>query len=106
MVSGSAHGGFELSRSEAISTERALVLTKAILRAGASLVFFGHGILALSTKPDWLAFFHVVGLSDDAGRILLPLIGALDVSLALLVLIKPVRLALGWMTLWPSGRRF
>jgi hypothetical protein len=100
MVARPAPADLPVARSGALSTDRAIAVAKTVLRGGASLVFLGHGILALSTKQEWLAFFHVVGLSDDSGRILLPMIGALDVSLAVLVLIKPVRAALGWMTLW------
>jgi hypothetical protein len=46
-------------------------------------------------------WFSVFGISDAGlATQLLFLVGVIDVALALLTLIKPIRLALLWMTFW------
>jgi hypothetical protein len=71
-----------------------------ILRCAAALVFAGHGALAVSVNASWLPFFSVVGISEDIGRVLMPLVGVLDIALALLVVARPIPIALAWMTVW------
>jgi hypothetical protein len=63
-------------------------------------VFLGHGLLALRVNPSWLVFFETVGLSVETGMTLMPLVGLLDVALALTVLVYPMRVVLMWMTVW------
>lgn len=57
-----------------------------ILRLGVFGEFLGHGIFALQTKASWLPYFASVGISESAARTLMPLIGAMDVTVALIVL--------------------
>ena len=72
-----------------------------VLRIAVAGEFIGHGVFALGRKPAWLEWFPVFGISDpETARSLLFLIGAVDVALAILVLIKPIRLALLWMAFW------
>ncbi len=72
-----------------------------VLRIAVSGEFLGHGILALYGKPDWVGWFGRFGITDAglATQILF-LVGVLDVALAVLILIKPVRIALIWMAFW------
>ena len=72
-----------------------------VLRIAVAGEFFGHGMLALQGKEQWIGWFSSFGISDvrlAAGIIFW--IGVLDVALALLVLLKPIRLALLWMAFW------
>lgn len=72
-----------------------------VLRISVAGEFLGHGIFALQGKKEWVSWFATFGITDTALAIkLLFLDGILDVALAILVLIKPVRLALLWMTFW------
>lgn len=71
-----------------------------ILRIAVAGEFLGHGVFALQVKPGWIEYFTSLGISSDFAVSVLPLIGALDVSLAILVLIKPIRAALLWMAFW------
>ncbi|MDP3245210.1 MAG: hypothetical protein Q8M83_06170 [bacterium] len=71
-----------------------------ILRIAVAGEFIGHGVFGLQAKQGWIPYFTSVGISADVAIILLPLIGALDIALAILILIKPVRIALLWMTFW------
>jgi len=71
-----------------------------ILRIAVFGTFLGHGVFALLGKQSWISYFTSVGISESAAIFLLPLIGALDVLVALFALIKPIRVVLIWATLW------
>ena len=72
-----------------------------VLRIAVAGEFLGHGVFALQGKKDWIGWFANFGVSDaGTAATLLFWIGVLDVLLALLVLVKPVRLALLWMVFW------
>jgi len=71
-----------------------------VLRIAVAGEFLGHGVFALGGKKAWIEWFSVFGISDlQTATMLLWLIGLMDVVLALLILIKPIRLALLWMAL-------
>lgn len=72
-----------------------------VLRISVAGEFIGHGIFALQGKKDWIGWFAQFGVSDaGTAAQLLFVIGVIDITLAILVLIKPVRLALLWMIFW------
>lgn len=71
-----------------------------ILRIAVAGEFIGHGVFGLQAKQGWISYFTSVGISAETAVTLLPLIGALDIALAVLILIKPVRIALLWMAFW------
>ena len=72
-----------------------------ILRIGLFGEFFGHGILGILGKKEWLEWFSQFGIADpDLARTLLFFVGVLDVTLAIFVLVKPFRPFLIWMAIW------
>lgn len=72
-----------------------------VLRIAVAGEFIGHGVFALQGKPEWIGWFATFGITDvETATTLLLLLGILDVALAILVLIKPIRLALLWMAFW------
>ncbi len=71
-----------------------------ILRIAVAGEFIGHGVFALQQKPGWLKYFDAVGISADTAMTLMPLIGVMDLVLALMVLIKPIRIGVLWMAFW------
>jgi len=71
-----------------------------ILRLGIFGTFLGHGIFALQGKKNWIPYFATVGIGEAAAQTLLPIIGAMDVVVALVVLFYPLRVALVWASLW------
>ncbi len=72
-----------------------------ILRVATAGSFIGHGMFALQGKEGWFKYFEAVGISNPETIItLLLLVGILDITLAILILIKPVRIAILWMALW------
>lgn len=72
-----------------------------VLRISVAGEFIGHGVFALQGKKDWIGWFTQFGVSDPSmATQLLFIIGIIDIALAILILIKPVRLALLWMVFW------
>ena len=71
-----------------------------ILRFGVFGTFIGHGVFALLGKQSWISYFTFVGISETNAIVLLPLIGVLDILVAVSALIKPMRAVLIWATLW------
>lgn len=78
-----------------------------ILRVGLATIFFMHGMEALWHHPGFIdliigSAWHLVGVTvgESAAIQALNVIGAVDVLVALLLLIKPWRALLMWMCFW------
>lgn len=72
-----------------------------VLRVAVAGEFLGHGVFALQGKQQWVEWFSIFGITDAgiATRLLF-FIGLLDLAVALIVLVKPVRGVLLWAALW------
>lgn len=72
-----------------------------VLRVAISGEFLGHGIFALQGKKAWIEWFSNFGISNPVlGGKLLFLVGLMDIFLALMVLIKPIKALILWMAIW------
>ena len=72
-----------------------------VLRVAVAGEFLGHGVFALQGKQQWIGWFSIFGISNaGTAAQLLFLVGILDITLAILILIKPVQIALLWMAFW------
>ena len=72
-----------------------------ILRIAVAGEFLGHGVFALQGKKDWIGWFAQFGVSDtETATQLLFFLGIIDIIMAIIVLVKPVRIALLWMVFW------
>jgi len=72
-----------------------------VLRIAVAGEFIGHGMFALQGKTGWFVYFKPFGITDPQTIVsLLMLVGVVDLLLALLVLIKPIRIAVLWMAIW------
>ena len=72
-----------------------------VLRIAVAGEFLGHGVFALQGRQVWVEWFSIFGISNaQTATTILWFIGLLDVSLAILILIKPIRLAILWMAFW------
>lgn len=71
-----------------------------ILRIAVFGAFFGHGIFALGVKQGWIPLITAFGFSETTAATLLPLVGTMDIVVAILTLIWPIRLILMWATVW------
>ena len=71
-----------------------------MLRVGVACTFIGHGINAIAIKQNWIPLLIVYGFSVEQARILMPLIGVLDIFVALLILICPFQSVIVWAIFW------
>ena len=71
-----------------------------VLRVGAALCFIGHGAFGFITKAAWIPYFAAVGIPEPWAWRFMPLVGAVDVTVGMMVLFAPRRFALGYMSLW------
>jgi hypothetical protein len=71
-----------------------------LLRVACGLEFIGHGAFGIIAKAAWVPYYGVVGIPPEWAYTLMPLTGGADIFLGCLVLLKPIRAALLYMTLW------
>lgn len=72
-----------------------------ILRIAVAGEFVGHGVFALQGKKTWIGWIQqFTGTDINLASQLLFLIGLLDLSVALIVLMKPIRIVLLWAAIW------
>ena len=71
-----------------------------VLRVAVAGEFIGHGVFALQGKESWISYSTSVGFSAETGTERLTLIVVMDIALAILILVKTIRLVLLWMTVW------
>lgn len=70
------------------------------LRLGVFGEFLGHGIFALQGKEGWFKYFAFTGITNPETIIkILFVVGIVDIALAILVLVKPIRPLILWMAL-------
>ena len=72
-----------------------------ILRIAVAGEFVGHGAFALQEKAQWVGWIQKFTATDahTAGQLLF-LIGLFDMAVALIVLVKPIRVVLLWTIFW------
>lgn len=71
-----------------------------ILRIAVAGEFLGHGVFSLQQKAGWLEYYSAVGIGSETAAILMTLVGLLDLFVAVIVLVHPVRLILLWAVFW------
>ena len=72
-----------------------------ILRIAVAGEFFGHGMLAVGGKADWIKWIgQMTGTDPSTAGQLIFLIGIFDVFVAFLFLVYPVRIVILWATFW------
>jgi len=71
------------------------------LRIAVAGEFIGHGAFAVSGKESWFKYFEPFGITDP-GTIttMLLVVGLMDLLLAVLVLVKPMKPLILWMAFW------
>ena len=72
----------------------------AIFRIALAMEFVGHGAFGIITKAGWVPYFGVFGFPESWAWRLMPLVGALDITVGLLTLVLPLRAVLVHMTVW------
>ena len=76
-------------------------LVQWVLRIAVAGEFIGHSVFALQGKKDWIGWFAKFGVQDpEIAKTLLLYIGLVDLAVALIVLVRPIRIALLWAVAW------
>jgi len=71
-----------------------------VLRIGVFGTFLGHGLLAISINPAWIPYLTTLGFTPEQAQLIMPVIGSVDVIVALWVLIKPNKYVVLWAVFW------
>jgi hypothetical protein len=71
-----------------------------LLHLGVVGCFLGHGAYGFLTKEAWVPYFGVVGIDRTWAYWLMPWVGAMDVSLGLIMAITPLRIAMLHLIVW------
>ncbi len=71
-----------------------------ILRIGVAMEYLGHGMLGFGRPLPWAAYFGVAGIGHDPAYALMPWVALMDVSMAVLALVVPIRAAVFYMAAW------
>jgi hypothetical protein len=72
-----------------------------ILRIAVAGEFLGHGIFALQGKADWIKWTgQLTGADPALAAQLVWAVGLLDITVAVLVLVRPIRAVVLWAALW------
>lgn len=72
-----------------------------VLRIGVAGEFLGHGVFALQGKKDWVKWTEqLTGMDSALATQFIFLVGLIDIAIALIVLLKPIKPVLLWATFW------
>lgn len=72
-----------------------------ILRLAVFGEFLGHGVFALQGKRQWVGWVQQISGADiGLATQLLFFVGLADVVISLIILLRPIRLALLWAAFW------
>lgn len=72
-----------------------------VLRVAVAGEFLGHGVFALQGKADWIKWTsQLTGADMATAATIVTAIGVLDILVAAIVLLKPVRAVLLWAAFW------
>jgi hypothetical protein len=71
-----------------------------IFRGAVAAEFVGHGAFGIITKAAWVPYFALVGIPEWLAWRLMPVVGAVDISLGILALFRPLRAVLLYMAFW------
>src|SRR5262245_2546172 len=96
-----AQGGPALDTAVGLAREGGAAVTLHwILRIAVAACFIGHGAFGIITKRAWVPYFAVWGIPEPWAWQLMPIVGTIDISLAVLTLVRPLPAVLLWMAFW------
>ena len=71
------------------------------LRIIIALIFISRAIPSFLGAEEWISLFTNIGVSASIARLLLFFIGISDTTIAILLFVKPMRIAIIWAAIWP-----
>ena len=77
-----------------------LLLTLRLSMAG---TYIGHGAFGIIGKKAWLPYFNVFGFTDSQAWALMPIVGAIDIGLGVLILVGPMGATMLHLAVWGSA---
>ena len=70
------------------------------LRVAMAMCFIGHGTFGIITKQIWCNYFAVMGIGTAEAYRLMPVVGAIDILMGIVVLVYPLRAIAWWLVGW------
>lgn len=71
-----------------------------LAKLGVFGTFLGHGIVAIGINPKWIPLLTCFGFSEEQAVVLMPVIGIVDIIVAITVLLYPIRAMVVWAVFW------
>lgn len=71
-----------------------------LFRLACAMCFIGHGAFGIITKPIWCNYFAVFGIGEALAYQLMPLVGAMDILLGIMMIVYPLRIVAVWLIGW------
>jgi hypothetical protein len=72
-----------------------------VLRIAVAGEFLGHGMFGIQQKAAWVGWTQqLLGINASAAATLVFVVGVMDIILAILVLVKPIKPVILWMAVW------
>lgn len=72
-----------------------------VLRIAVAGEFLGHGMFGIQGKAQWVGWTQqLLGVDVATAGTLILLVGIMDIVLAFLVLVRPIRPLVLWMAIW------
>jgi hypothetical protein len=71
-----------------------------IFRVAFLMEFVGHGAFGIIGKAAWVPYFGVMGISEPMAWRLMPIIGAIDISLGIVTFLRPMRGLILYGSIW------
>jgi len=70
------------------------------LRIGVFLCFLGHGIIAFGKNITWVPYLETIGFKGETALNIMFVIGIIDIIVAFVILVKPIKLIVLWACFW------
>jgi len=71
-----------------------------ILRYSCAFCFIAHGVWGMIMKSAWLHFYDIWGFPPVFAMLTMPIIGSIDITMGLLILLAPLRSIMLYMAVW------
>jgi hypothetical protein len=91
-----------LTTDVATDSAASMMRTEWCLRIGAAACFVGHGAFGILQKEGWVTYFAIFGIERELARLLMPVVGAVDIAAGIAVLVSPRPIVLLYMSIWAA----
>ncbi len=72
-----------------------------VLRIAVAGEFLGHGVFAMQGKAQWIGWISsMTGMGTESATAVLFIVGLIDILVAALILVRPMKPVLLWAAFW------